>query len=133
MAHIRDIACSSFNLSRGREAHPDRSKPSTPRRLVESLEKLSPSRNKGFVGPSADEPGHSPTKRLRAGPHTGDNVIILEDSEPEGNAPKAMRDHGNSDRGTMINWVRMRAGGDGKALDPKKVLRLFRVGQKRLA
>ncbi|KAI0256488.1 peptidase family C78-domain-containing protein [Lactifluus subvellereus] len=133
MAHIRDIALFSFNLSRGREAHPDRSKPSTPRRLVESLEKLSHSRNKRIVGPSAGEPKHSPTKRLRAGSHTGDDVIILEDSEPEGSAPKAMRDRDNSDRGRVTNWVRMRAGGDEKALDPKKVLTLFRVNQKRLA
>lgn len=133
MTYIRDIALSSFNLSKGREAHPDRSKPSAPQRFMESLEKLSPSRNKRFVGPSASEPGHSPTKRLRAGPDAGDDVIILEDSEPEGSAPKATHDRSNSHRGTMSKWVGMKAGGDEKALDPKKVLKLFRVDQKRLA
>ncbi|KAH9981503.1 peptidase family C78-domain-containing protein [Lactifluus volemus] len=92
MAHIRDIALSSFNLSRGREVHLDNSKPSTSRRLVGSLEKLTPSRNKRLV---ADEPGPSSPKRMRAGSPGDDDIIIME-GPPEGNAPKAMPDRGKS-------------------------------------
>jgi hypothetical protein len=127
MAHIRDIALSSFNLSRGREVHLDNSKPSTSRRLVGSLEKLTPSRNKRLV---ADEPGPSSPKRMRAGSPGDDDVIIME-GPPEGNAPKAMPDRGKS-VGTMTNWARMKTGENEKALDPRKVLRSFRVDPKRL-
>jgi hypothetical protein len=125
MAHIRDIALSSFNLSRGRL---DNSKPSPSRRLVGPLGRLTPSRNKRLV---ADEPGPSSLKRVRAGSPGEDHVIIMENS-PEGNAPKATPDRGKSVGGMMTNWARMRTGENEKALDPRKVLRSFRVDPKRL-
>lgn len=128
MARIRDIALSSFNFSRGREVHFDGGKPSTSRRLIGSLEKLTQSRNKRLV---ADEPGPSSPKRMRAGSPGDDRVIIIEDS-PEGNTPKAMPGRGKSVGGTMTNWAWRRTGEDENSLDPKKVLRSFRVDLKRL-
>jgi hypothetical protein len=128
MAHIRDMALSSFNLSRGQEAHLDNSKISTSRRLVGPLEKLTQSRNKRLV---ADEPGPSSLKRMRAGSPGDDHVVIIEDS-PGGNQPKAMPERGRSVGGMMTNWARKRTGENEKALGPKKVLRSFRVDPKRL-
>jgi hypothetical protein len=128
MARIRDIALSSYNLSRGREAHLDKSKPSMSRRLAESVEKLSQSRNKRPIDSSAAEPRHSSTKRMQDSSLGDDHDVIILEDLPEGSAPTAIRN-----RGTMTDRVRISTGENEKAITPKKVLRLFRVNEKKLA
>jgi len=124
MTQIRSVALSSFNLSKHRD--PSNSKPSTARHVAGSPKKSLQSRSK-CAGPSARRM-ESPPKRLRAG-SIGDDVIIVED--PRAMAEVVPEPYRNG-RGVM-GEREPEVGQDEKALDPKRVLRLFRVDHKRLA
>lgn len=70
----------------------------------------------------------SPPKRLRAG-SIGDDVIVVED--PRAMAEVVPEPYRNGRE--VMGERETKVGRDEKALDPKRVLRLFRVDHKRLA
>lgn len=122
MTQIRSVALSSFNLSKSRE--PSNSKSSTARHVARSPKKPFQSRSR-CAGPSARRMD-SPPKRLRAG-SIGDDVIVVEDPSAMAEVlPEPYRNGVMDERETEV-------GRDEKALDHKRVLRLFRVDHKRLA
>jgi hypothetical protein len=131
MAPIRDIALASFNASNGRGGnHPSDGKHSTARRLADSLKNPHQSRNKR-AGPSTDgRPGDSP-KRLRAGSIGEDVIVIDKDSRAAAGPSKPLTEDHDSVKRETENV--MSTGGDEKMFDPRKVLKLFRVDQKKLA
>jgi hypothetical protein len=129
MTQIRGIALSSFNLSKERRGHLSDSKLNSTRRLTESLKKSFQSHSKR-AGPSAEGRGNSSPKRLRAGP-VEDDVIVIEDSGEVSSPSKSVAQHDSSGHGAKTEIEA--AAGDMKTLDPKKVLQLFRLNQKKLA
>lgn len=129
MTQIRGIVLSSFNLSKERSGHHSDSKLNTTRRLTESLKKPFQSHSKR-AGPSAEGRGNNSPKRLRAGP-VEDDVIVIEDSGEVSSPSKSVSQHDRSGHGAKAEIEA--AAGNEKTLDPKKVLQLFRVNQKRLA
>ena len=131
MAKIRDIVLSSFNLSKQRRSHLGDKKLSTTRRLTESMKKPFQPRSER-AGPSAEGRGESPPKRRRTSP-VEDDVIIIEDSGVVSSPSKPVSQRNNSGHGAMTEFEAEKVARDERALDPKKVLRLFRVGQKNLA
>lgn len=130
MKQIRGIALSSFNSSKQQGAHPGNNKPSTSRNSAESPKKALESRNK-HAGPLAGGRGDGSPKRLRAG-SIGD-VIIIEDSRAVEGPSKYVSEHHNSAHGAIAEGETEKSGRDERTLDPKKVLKLFRVDQKKLA
>ncbi|KAH9998137.1 peptidase family C78-domain-containing protein [Russula compacta] len=127
MKQIRGVALSSFNSSKQHGDHPDNNKHSTSRPSAESPKKALESRNKR-AGPSAGGRGDGSPKRLRAG-SIGD-VIIIEDPRAVEGPSNYVSEHHN---GVMAEEETEKLGGDERTLDPKKVLKLFRVDQKKLA
>ncbi|KAI9466004.1 peptidase family C78-domain-containing protein [Lactarius psammicola] len=75
----------------------------------------------------------SSAKRPRASPPRDDNVIVIEDSEPEQGASKVEPQRHDSRQRTKVDKGRVRTGDSREVLDPKKVLKLFRVDEKKLA
>jgi hypothetical protein len=76
----------------------------------------------------------SSPKRQRTG-SIGDDVIVVEDSDPEvvPGPSKSVSQRDNSGHGVMTEIEAEKVGGDERTLDPRKVLKLFRVDQKKLA
>ena len=142
MAPIRDIALSSFNSCNQRENPPSDSKHGTTarHRLAETLKSPLHSRNKR-AGPltSPGERRHEGSpKRLRAG-SVGEDVIVIDDPRaspsPSSKSPPKLH-KGEQNRTMMVERgasEKASKGADDGTLDPRKVLRLFRVDQKKLA
>lgn len=128
MTQIRDIALSSFNLPKERRGHLSNSKLSTTRRLTKSLKKPFQPHSKR-AGPSAEGRRDSSPKRSRTG-LAEDDVIVIDDSEEVSSPSKSVSQHDSSGHGVKTKIEA--APGDEKTLDPKKVLQLFRLNQKKL-
>ena len=134
MTQIRDIALSSFNSSNQRGTRPANSKHSSPRRrLAGSLKSPLQSRNKR-AGPSADKVRGASPKRLRAG-SIGEDVIVVEASSAVAGPSKPLPKHHNRRHRAMAGRETEKVGEsrDERTLDPRKVLKLFRVDRKKLA
>jgi hypothetical protein len=135
MTPIRNIALSSFNSSSNqRRAHPTDGKHNSPRRrLADSVKSPLQSRNKR-AGPSAVGGRGGSPKRLRAG-SIGDDVIVIEASSAAAGPSGSLPEHDNRGNRVMAERKAEEAGNgrDERVLDPKKVLKLFRVDQKKLA
>jgi hypothetical protein len=131
MTQIRGIVLSSLDLSKQRRSHLGDNKPSTTRRITESLKKPFQPRSER-AGPSAEERGESPPKRRRTGP-IEDDVIVVEDSGVASRPSKSVSQRDNCGLGVMTEIEAEKVGRDERALDPRKVLKLFRVDQKTLA
>lgn len=127
MTPIRGVALSSF-LSKEQRGQPGNSKLSTTRRLKESLKKPFQPHSKR-AGPSAEGRVDGSPKRPRTGP-IGDDVIVIEDSGVVSSPSKSVSQHDSCGHGVMTE---IEAAGDEKTLDPKNVLKLFRIDQKKLA
>ena len=125
------MALSSNNLSRKRDAQTDESQCSTAQHIVRSSKELFRTDKKRQAAALG---GHKPvddsTKRPGASP---ENAIVIEDSEPEHSASKIESQHHDSRLRTYVNEWRVKTGESEKALDPKKILKLFRVVEKTLA
>ncbi|KAH9997516.1 peptidase family C78-domain-containing protein [Russula vinacea] len=118
MTKIRDIVLSSLNLSKQRGSHLGDNKLSTARRLTESLKKPFQPRSER-AGPSAEGRGESPPKRRRTGPIEDDVISVSQ--------------RNNSGHGAMTEIEAGKVGRDERTLDPRTVLKPFRVDQKILA
>jgi len=124
MTQLRDMALSSYNLSRQRDVQPDESKHAA-QHIVQSLKAHSWSDKNRHAG--VHRPGDTSARRPRASPDN--NVIVIEDSEPEEGEPQRH----DSRQQTQVNKARVGTGEVGKVLDPTKILKLFRVDEKKLA
>ena len=136
MTQIRNIALSSFNPSSQRESRPTDSKHSSLRRhLTDSLKSPLQSHNKR-AGPSADGGRSGSPKRLRAG-SIGEDVIIVEASSATASPSKSPPERHNRGHTAMTerktDAEKVGKGKDERKLDPMRVLKLFRVDQKKLA
>lgn len=131
MTKIRDIVLSSLNLSKQRGSHFGDNKLSTTRRLTESLKKPFQPRSER-AGPSAEGRGESPPKRRRTGP-IEDDVIVIGDSGVVSSPSKSVSQRNNSGHGAMTEIEAGKVGRDERTLDPRTVLKPFRVDQKILA
>jgi len=131
MTQLRGKALSSYNLSRQRGVHPSESKCSTGQPILQSLKEPFRSHKKRHAAtPGGHRHRDGSAKRRCASP---DNVIVIEDSEPEEGASNVDPQRHDSRQRTEVDKGRARTGESGKALDPKKVLKLFRVDEKKLA
>jgi hypothetical protein len=134
MTQLRGMALAAYNLSRQRDVQTDESKHSTGQRIVQSLKEPFRSDKKRHAGtPGGHRPGDNSAKRPRVRPHGDDDVIVVEDSEPEEGASKVEPRRHASPQRTQVNKVRVRTSEIGKVSDPKKILKLFRVDEKKLA
>jgi len=86
------------------------------------------------AGPSADGGQGGSPKRLRAG-SIGDDVIVIEASSTAAGPSGSLPEHDSRGSGVMAERKAEEVGNgrDERVLDPKKVLKLFRVDQKKLA
>jgi hypothetical protein len=134
MTQIRNIALSSFNPSSQRGTRPTESTHTSPRRhLVDSLKIPLQFRNKR-AGPSADGGRSGSPKRLRAG-SIGEDVIVIEASSATA-SPSPPKHHNREHRAMTereADSEKVSKDKDESTLDPRKVLKLFRVDQKKLA
>jgi hypothetical protein len=73
----------------------------------------------------------SSPKRLRTGP-IGNDVIVIEDSDSEV-VSGPLKSVSQKERGGMTEDEAEKVGRDERTLDPRNVLKLFRVDQKKLA
>lgn len=136
MTQIRNIALSSFNPSSQRGTRPTESKHSSPRRhLVDSLKIPLQSHNKR-AGPSADGERIGSPKRLRAG-SIGEDVIVVEASSATASPSRSPPKHHDRGHRAMtereVDSEKVSKDKDERTLDPRKVLKLFRIDQKKLA
>lgn len=89
MTQLRSMALASYNLSRQRGVRTDESKYGTRQHIVQSLKESFRSHEKRRAPtPGGHRPGDDSAKRPRASHLGDDNVIVLEDSEPEEGASK---------------------------------------------
>lgn len=135
MTQIRNIALSSFNPSSQRGTRPTDSKHSSPRRhLADPLRSPLQSHNKR-AGPSADGERSGSPKRLRTG-SIGEDVIIVEASGATACPSRSPPEHHKRGHRAMAeretDSEKVGKGKDERTLDPRKVLKLFRVDQKKL-
>ncbi|KAH9060064.1 peptidase family C78-domain-containing protein, partial [Lactarius vividus] len=82
--------------------------------------------------PGGHRHSDSSAKRPRSSPLGDDNVIVIEDSEPEGGASTKVRPQCHDSRTKVEKWL-MKTGENGKVLGTRKTLELFRVDEKKLA
>lgn len=134
MKQLRGMALSSYNLSRRRDVQPDEKKYSTVQHIVQSLKEPFRSHKKRHAPtPGGHRHGDGSAKRLRASPLEDDNVIVIEDPDPEEGASKVEPQRHDSRRRTKVDKGRVRTGETGEVSDPKKILKSFRVDEKKLA
>ncbi|KAH9030674.1 DUF1671-domain-containing protein, partial [Lactarius pseudohatsudake] len=131
MRQLRDVALSSYNLSRKRDVRPNESKYSTARHVVQSLKEPFRSHKKRAT-PGGRRHGDSSAKRPHSSPLGDDNVIVIEDSEPEEGASTKVGPQSHDSRTKVEKWL-VKTGENIKVLDTKKTLNLFRVDEKKLA
>lgn len=131
MRQLRDVALSSYNLSRKRDVRPNESKYSTAQHVVQSLKEPFRSHKKRAT-PGGRRHNDSSAKRPRSSPPGDDNVIVVEDSEPEEGASTKVGPQCHDSRTKVEKW-RAKIGEYAKVLDTKKTLKLFRVDEKKLA
>ncbi|KAI9446654.1 peptidase family C78-domain-containing protein [Lactarius indigo] len=82
--------------------------------------------------PSGHRHSDGSAKRPRSSPLRDDNVIVIEDSEPEEGASTKAEPQCHDSR-TKVDKGCVKTGEKGKVLDTKKTLKLFRVDEKKLA
>ncbi|KAH9001470.1 DUF1671-domain-containing protein [Lactarius akahatsu] len=131
MRQLRDMALSSYNLSRKRDVWPNKSKYSTAQHVVQSLKEPFRSHKKRATR-GGRRHSDSSAKRPRSSPLGDDNVIVIEDSEPEEGASTKVGPQSH-DSGTKVDKWLVKTGENRKVLDTKKTLKLFRVDEKKLA
>jgi hypothetical protein len=136
MTQIRNIALSSFKPSSQRGTRLTESKYNSPRRhLMDSLKIPLRSHNKR-ADPSADGGRSGSLKRLRAGSIVED-VIVVEASSATASPSRSSPKHHNRGHRAMTereaDSEKVSKDKDERTLDPRKVLKLFRIDQKKLA
>jgi hypothetical protein len=128
MKRLRGMALSCYyNSSTKQNVPPDESKHRTVQDIVQSLN--DPFRSHGKR--HAATPGGN---LCRDGSIREDTTIVLDDSEPEegGSKVEHQQPHGSRQR-TKVDKGGERTGESGKGLGSKKILKLFRVNEKKLA
>ncbi|KAH9004936.1 DUF1671-domain-containing protein [Lactarius hatsudake] len=125
MRQLRDMALSN------RDVRPNESKYGTAQHVVQSLKEPFRSHKKRPT-PGGRRHGDSSAKRPRSSPLGDDNVIVIEDSEPEEGASTKVGPQCHDSRTKVAKW-RAKIGENRKVLDTKKTLKLFRVDEKKLA
>jgi len=135
MTPIRDTALSSFNSCNQRGNHPSDSKHGSTAQHRFTVAPKSPLHPRSKrAGPSTSPGGrrHGSPKRLRASP-VGEDVIVIDDSRASPGPPPKSPPKPNRTMAERGAGEKAGKGGDDGMLDPRKVLRLFRVDQKKLA
>jgi hypothetical protein len=136
MTKLRDMALSCYyKLSTKRDIQPDESNHSSAHHIVQSLKEPFRSHKKRLaVTPDGNLHRDGSAKRPRADPIRDDNVIVIEDSEPEegGSKVEPQQRHEGRQR-TKVDKGCAKTGESEKVLDSKKILKLFRVDEKKLA
>lgn len=133
MRQLRRMALTCYHdLSATQYIQPDDRKHSTTQRIVQSLkEPLRSHKKRHAVTLGGKLHRDSSTKR----PLRVDDVNVLEDPEPtkEGTSKVEHQQRHNSRQQTQVDKGRVRTGIIGKVLNPKRILKLFRVNEKKLA
>jgi len=134
---LRGMALSCYyKLSTKRDIQRDESKYSSAHHIVQSLnEPLRSHKKRHAVTPDGNLHGEGSAKRPCAGPIRDDNVIVIEDSEPEeggGSKVEPQQRHEGRQR-TKVDKGNVKTGESEKILDSKKILKSFRVDEKKLA
>lgn len=136
MKQLRGMALSCYyKLSAKRTAQPDESKHRSAQQTVQSLkEPFRPHDKRPAATPGGNLCEDGSAKRPRTSSIREDTVIVLEDSETEegGSRVEPQRPHDSRQR-TQVDKGSERTGESGEVLDSKKILKLFRVDEKKLA
>jgi hypothetical protein len=131
MRHLRGMALTCYyDLSAKQHIQPDDSKYSTAQRIVQSLKEPLRSHEKGHAVTLGGNLHRDDSAKR---PPRNDNV--LEDPEPskEGTSNVQHQQRHDSRQQTEVDKGRARTGKIGKVLNPKRILKLFRVDEKKLA
>lgn len=133
MKQLRSIAISCYyKLSTKRTAQPNVSKHRSAQQIVQSLKEPFRSHNKmhaAIPGGNLNKDGSATRPRARE-----DIVVVLEDSEHgEGGSRVEPQQPRDSRQRTQVDKGGERTGESGEMLDSKKILKLFRVKEKKLA